>query len=47
MAKITENQWKELCDRYGKSCYYSEVSNMTYEEASEHIQNLKSREPMD
>ena len=39
--KLNEKIWKKLCKKYNKHCYFSEVENLTVEEAEKYIQDLK------
>lgn len=39
--ELNEKIWKRLCKKYNKHCYFSEVENLTVEEAEKYIQNLK------
>ena len=38
---MNEDIWKKLCKKYNKHCYFSEVENLTVEEAERYIQDLK------
>lgn len=38
---MTEKIWKSLCEKYNKHCYYSEVANMSVEEAERYIKSLQ------
>ena len=40
-TKLNEKIWKRLCKKYNKHCYFSEVENLTVEEAEKYIQNLE------
>lgn len=38
---MNEDIWKKLCKKYNKYCYFSEVENLTVEEAEKYIQDLE------